>query len=206
MINYNLEAQVEAIFNEIIVKNDLYPFNEPLDENIDFINGLAMQNFRPKEGEKFYPVIKIRELSQGFCDRNSEYCNTDIGESHTISKGDLVFSWSGSLQVAFWTSETCGLNQHLFKVASRKYPKWLVYLWVKYHLFNFQRIAENKGTTFGHIKREDLHNAQIKSLDMDTIKTFDKTFSPILENIIANSSELHYLMELERVILLQLSR
>lgn len=205
-INDNLEAQVEAIFNEIIVEKDLYPFNEPLDKNIDFINGLAMQNFRPEEGEKSYPVIKIRELSQGFCDSNSEYCNTDIGESHTITKGDLVFSWSGSLQSAFWTSETCGLNQHLFKVTSHKYPKWLVYLWVKYHLLNFQRIAENKGTTFGHIKREDLHNAQIKSLDTDTIKTFDKTFSPIIDSIIANSSELHYLMELERIILSQLSR
>ena len=203
--NDNLEAQVEAIFNEIIVEKDLYPFNEPLDKNIDFINGLAMQNFRPEEGEKSYPVIKIRELSQGFCDSNSEYCNTDIGESHTITKGDLVFSWSGSLQSAFWTSETCGLNQHLFKVTSHKYPKWLVYLWVKYHLLNFQRIAENKGTTFGHIKREDLHNAQIKSLDTDTIKTFDKTFSPIIDSIIANSSELHYLMELERIILSQLS-
>jgi len=204
-INDNLELQVEAIFNEKIIKNDSYPFNESLDENINFINGLAMQNFRPKEGQKSFPVIKIRELTQGFCDSSSEYCHTDIGESHTINKGDLVFSWSGSLQTAFWTSETCGLNQHLFKVVSHKYPKWLVYMWVKYHLLSFQRIAENKGTTFGHIKREDLHNAQIKSLDSDAIKSYDKTFSPIVECIIANATELHFLMELQRLVLSQLS-
>ena len=165
-----------------------------------------MQNFRAKEGRKSYPVIKIRELTQGFCDNSSEYCHTDIGESHTVNKGDLVFSWSGSLQAAFWTSETCGLNQHLFKVVSYKYPKWLAYMWIKYHLLSFQRIAENKGTTFGHIKREDLHNAQIKSLDSAAIESYDKTFSPIVESIIANATELHFLMKLQRLVLSQLSR
>ena len=205
-INDNLELQAETVFNEKIIKNNLYPFNESLDKNINFINGLAMQNFRPKEGRKSYPVIKIRELTQGFCDNSSEYCHTDIGESHTVNKGDLVFSWSGSLQVAFWTSETCGLNQHLFKVVSYKYPKWLAYMWIKYHLLSFQRIAENKGTTFGHIKREDLHNAQIKSLDSAAIESYDKTFSPIVESIIANATELHFLMKLQRLVLSQLSR
>ena len=205
-INDNLELQAETVFNKKIIKNNLYPFNESLDKNINFINGLAMQNFRPKEGRKSYPVIKIRELTQGFCDNSSEYCHTDIGESHTVNKGDLVFSWSGSLQAAFWTSETCGLNQHLFKVVSYKYPKWLAYMWVKYHLLSFQRIAENKGTTFGHIKREDLHNAQIKSLDFSAIESYDKTFSPIVESIIANATELHFLMKLQRLVLSQLSR
>lgn len=205
-INDNLELQAETVFNEKIIKNNLYPFNESLDKNINFINGLAMQNFRPKEGRKSYPVIKIRELTQGFCDNSSEYCHTDIGESHTVNKGDLVFSWSGSLQAAFWTSETCGLNQHLFKVVSYKYPKWLAYMWINYHLLSFQRIAENKGTTFGHIKREDLHNAQIKSLDSATIESYDKTFSPIVESIIANATELHFLMKLQRLVLSQLSR
>lgn len=205
-INDNLELQAETVFNKKIIKNNLYPFNESLDKNINFINGLAMQNFRPKEGRKSYPVIKIRELTQGFCDNSSEYCHTDIGESHTVNKGDLVFSWSGSLQAAFWTSETCGLNQHLFKVVSYKYPKWLAYMWVKYHLLSFQRIAENKGTTFGHIKREDLHNAQIKSLDFSAIESYDKIFSPIVESIIANATELHFLMKLQRLVLSQLSR
>ncbi len=162
LLNNNLEAQMQSLFIEKIVNNEAFSTKECLDDNISFINGLAMQKFRPKGKEKSLPVIKIRELSQGYCDDNSEYCTSRIDDTHIITNGDLVFSWSGSLQVSFWTSCTAGLNQHLFKVVSEAYPKWFIYLWTKHHLINFQRIAENKGTTFGHIKREDLHNAKIK--------------------------------------------
>jgi len=205
-INDNLEAQMGTLFDEYVVSNDEYKFNESLDDNIDFINGLAMQNFRPKDDEIALPVIKIRELSQGYCDANSEYCSESIDENHIIHNGNLVFSWSGSLQTAFWTSKTAGLNQHLFKVQSDKYPMWFVYRWVIFHLLNFQRIAENKGTTFGHIKREDLHNAKIKSLDVAKLEALNRIFSPMLNTIIENATELHSLMELQSVMLAQLSR
>ena len=205
-INDNLEAQMKALFDELVITNEEYKFDEALDARISFINGLAMQNFRPQDSESGIPVIKIRELTQGYCDENSEYCNPNIDGSHIIHRGDLVFSWSGSLQAAFWTAETAGLNQHLFKVESECYPKWLVYQWVLFHLLNFQRIAENKGTTFGHIKREDLHAARIKSMRLDSIKRLDNLFNPILSSLICNSTELHSLMDLQRVLLSHLSR
>lgn len=196
---------MKAIFEKNVISNDVYEYNEALDDCIDFINGLAMQNFRPEENESALPVIKIRELSQGFCDANSEYCMPNIDETHIIHNGDLVFSWSGSLQTAIWTASTAGLNQHLFKVQSSKYPLWFVYRWVIYHLLNFQRIAENKGTTFGHIKREDLHSAKIKSLNNEQISKLNQVFNPLLAAVIVNSTELHSLMELQRILLAQLS-
>ena len=195
-----------AMFNELIITNEDYTFNEALDDNIDFINGLAMQNFRPEEDEPHLPVIKIRELSQGFCDGNSEFCKASIDHTHIIHNGDLVFSWSGSLQASFWSANTAGLNQHLFKVVSEKYPKWFVYLWVKYHLLSFQRIAENKGTTFGHIKREDLHSALIKSLDKDARLELNNRFAPILEVVLNNATEILHLMDIQKVLLAKLSR
>ena len=205
-INDNLEAQLTTLFKEKILDNDELAVVEPLDLNIDFINGLAMQNFRPEENEEFLPVIKIRELSQGYCDNNSEFCTNKIDKSHIINKGDLVFSWSGSLQVAFWTSDRAGLNQHLFKVVSATYPQWYVYLWVRHHLLNFQRIAENKGTTFGHIKREDLHSAMIKTVDEYTIASLNKVFSPILSAYLKNAAEVHRLADVQKVLLARLSR
>lgn len=204
-INDNLEAQLTTLFKEKILDSDELAVVEPLDLNIDFINGLAMQNFRPEENEEFLPVIKIRELSQGYCDNNSEFCTDKIDKSHIINKGDLVFSWSGSLQVAFWTSDRAGLNQHLFKVVSATYPQWYVYLWVKHHLLNFQRIAENKGTTFGHIKREDLHSAMIKTVDEYTIASLNKVFSPILSAYLKNAAEVHRLADVQKVLLARLS-
>ena len=205
-INDNLEAQMTALFDELIISNDEFEFDESLDDRIDFVNGLAMQNFRPLESEVGIPVIKIRELTQGYCDENSEFCSPSIDDSHIIRSGDLVFSWSGSLQAAFWTAGTAGLNQHLFKVESSSYPKWFIYKWVLFHLLNFQRIAENKGTTFGHIKREDLHAARIKKLNPDRIAKLNSLFDPILKALICNSKELHDLMELQKVLLSNLSR
>lgn len=204
-INDNLEAQMYALFCELIITNEQLTDKESLDDNINFINGLAMQNFHPEENDVALPVIKIRELSQGFCDKNSEFCKNSIGKSHIIENGDLVFSWSGSLQVAFWTSNIAGLNQHLFKVESMIYPKWYVYLWIIHHLLNFQRIAENKGTTFGHIKREDLHNTKIKTLKETEQSKLNKVFDPILNALIVNATETHYLMDMQEVILTQLS-
>ncbi len=205
-INDNLEAQMEALSDEHVVNAEAFDYNESLDENIDFINGLAMQNFRPKCNDDAIPVIKIRELTQGYCDNNSEYCSKSIDETHIIRNGDLVFSWSGSLQAAFWTSQTAGLNQHLFKVQSNKYPMWFVYRWVIHHLLSFKRIAENKGTTFGHIKREDLHAAKIKSLNNEKLDILNRVFTPLLKAIVRNATELHSLMELQSVLLAQLSR
>ena len=205
-INDNLEAAMRALFEHFVVSNEAYDFDEAIDDKIDFINGLAMQNYRPEKDETPIPVIKIRELSQGYCDENSEFCSNHIDKSHIIQNGDLVFSWSGSLQASFWTSQTAGLNQHLFKVQSDEYPLWFVYEWVTFHLLNFQRIAENKGTTFGHIKREDLHNAKIKSVGIDEINKLNNLFQPLLNTIIANSTELHSLMNYQRVLLARLSR
>ncbi len=195
-----------ALFDELIISNDEFAFDESLDDRIDFINGLAMQNFRPRENEIGIPVIKIRELSQGYCDENSEFCSPSIDDSHIIRNGDLVFSWSGSLQAAFWTAGTAGLNQHLFKVESLSYPEWFIYKWVLFHLLNFQRIAENKGTTFGHIKREDLHAARIKKLNPVRITELNSYFDPILKALLCNSKEMHNLMELQKVLLSNLSR
>ena len=205
-LNDNLEAAMRALFEHFVVSNEAYDFDEAIDDKIDFINGLAMQNYRPEKDETPIPVIKIRELSQGYCDENSEFCSNHIDKSHIIQNGDLVFSWSGSLQASFWTSQTAGLNQHLFKVQSDEYPLWFVYEWVTFHLLNFQRIAENKGTTFGHIKREDLHNAKIKSVGIDEINKLNNLFQPLLNTIIANSTELHSLMNYQRVLLARLSR
>ena len=197
---------MQSLFIEKIVNNEAFSTKECLDDNISFINGPAMQKFRPKGKEKSLPVIKIRELSQGYCDDNSEYCTSRIDDTHIITNGDLVFSWSGSLQVSFWTSCTAGLNQHLFKVVSEAYPKWFIYLWTKHHLINFQRIAENKGTTFGHIKREDLHNAKIKVLNDNEFQYLNKIFTPLLDSILANASEISHLNKLQKVLLSTLSR
>jgi type I restriction enzyme S subunit len=203
-LNDNLEATAQALFAERVLSAEDWD-TAPLDKDISFVNGLAMQNFRPDEGESSLPVIKIRELNQGYCDGSSEYCIAEIGTANTIHTGDLVFSWSGSLMIDVWCDEKAGLNQHLFKVTSKKYPKWFCYLWVKNHLLNFQRIAENKGTTFGHIKREDLHNAEIVVPPKPELVAMDKVFEPLFSQRSENGIEILRLAKLQNLLLAKLS-
>ena len=76
-----------------------------------------------------------------------------------IDDGDIVFSWSGSLLVRTWCGGRAALNQHLFKVTSDRYPKWFYLHSILSHFPEFQRIAKDKATTMGHIRRHHLTDA-----------------------------------------------
>jgi type I restriction enzyme S subunit len=126
----------------------------------DFINGLAMQNYRPEKDEGGLPVIKIRELKDGYS-INTDRATKNLDAKYIVNNGDVVFSWSGSLELDLWKYDTGALNQHLFKVTSEKYPKWFYYHWIKHYLPQLRQIAEDKATTMGHIKRDHLKESLI---------------------------------------------
>lgn len=155
-----------------------------LDEIANYQNGLALQKFRPENENEFLPVVKIAQLRQGYAD-GEEKARVDIKPECIIDNGDVVFSWSGSLLVDFWCGGKAALNQHLFKVTSNNYPKWFYYLWTKYHLTEFQRIAADKAVTMGHIKREHLSQALCAVPDDDFLNLCN-SISNILDLIIAN--------------------
>lgn len=116
---------------------------EGLDSIADFLNGLALQKYPPENQKEFLPVIKIRELKSGITN-NTDKANKDIPSQYIIENGDVIFSWSGTLEVVIWCFGKGALNQHLFKVTSNKYPKWFYYQWTLHHLSNFQAIATVK--------------------------------------------------------------
>ena len=191
-VNKNLEQQAQAIFiNEFLslktLPDDWKQAN--LIDIADYINGLAMQKYRPTGEEIGISVLKIRELRQGFCDNNSELCSPNIKNEYIIHDGDVIFSWSGSLLVDFWCGGICGLNQHLFKVTSSKYDKWFYYAWTKHHLDRFISVAADKATTMGHIKRDELAKAEVfipNELDYSRIGAL---LQPIYDLIISSRIE-----------------
>lgn len=155
-----------------------------LDEIADFLNGLAMQKYRPQNGEKGIPVLKIRELRQGRIDNNSDICSENINADYVVEDGDIIFSWSGSLLVDIWCGGKVGLNQHLFKVTSKDYEKWFYYYWTKYHLDRFIHIAEAKATTMGHIRRKDLSDSKVLIPTQNVYEKANNILKPIIELII----------------------
>ncbi len=198
-IYYNLEQQAQSIFVHEFFSFDGLPdgWHESCLLGIaDYLNGLAMQKYRPKDDEQGIPVLKIRELRQGSCDLNSELCSSSIKPEYIVQDGDVIFSWSGSLLVDFWCGGVCGLNQHLFKVTSSNYDKWFYYAWTKHHLQKFAAIAVGMATTMGHIKREELAKAKViipSKLDYERIGGL---LAPIYELEIANRIENRMLAKL----------
>ena len=199
-INKNLEAQAQAIFKSWFV--DFEPFQDgefvesemglipkgwsvqPLTSIAEYLNGLAMQKYRPMEYERGIPVLKIKELRQGQCDNSSELCSQSIKPDYVIHDGDVVFSWSGTLFLDIWCGGVCGLNQHLFKITSKVYDKWLYYFWTKHYLDEFISIAAGKATTMGHIKRGDLEKSLVIIPEETVYKKASKLLTPILDQII----------------------
>lgn len=200
-INRNLEEQAQAIFKNWFI--DFEPFGGEmpndwktgsLSDIADYLNGLAMQKFRPKDDEIGLPVLKIKELRQGFAGEDAELCSPGIKSEYIVNDGDVIFSWSGSLLVDLWCGGKCGLNQHLFKVTSERYDKWFYYMWTKHHLDRFIFLAADKATTMGHIKCEELDKAEVyipPSADYDKI---GRLLEPIIETIIAKKVENRHLI------------
>ena len=200
-INADLEEMAQAIFKNWFV--DFEPFKDGkfvdselgmipdgwkvgrLTEIASYMNGLAMQKFPPENNEDSLPVLKIKELGQGFCGTDSDRCSCNIKDECKIHNGDVIFSWSGTLLVDVWCGGDCGLNQHLFKVTSKDYSKWFYYYWTKHHLQEFIHIAKDKAVTMGHIKRGHLEEAMVAIPDNDSMEKAHELFEPILSKMIS---------------------
>lgn len=167
----------------------------------DYKNGLAMQKFRPEGNDSGLPVLKIRELNQGYCDSDAERCRSSIDEAVKIHDGDLVFSWSGTLLLDFWTGGNAGLNQHLFKVTSASFPKWFYYMWTKRHMQKFVSLARDRATTMGHIKRSALAESMVFIPPKSDMHRLTAQCQPILDQKLCRRIENRGLERIRDVLL-----
>lgn len=190
--NSTLEALAETLFYQWFIEEAEESWErKSLDQIAKYLNGLALQKY-PVNGGDSLPVIKIRELNQGITDSTGR-CSRAIPEQYIIQDGDILFSWSGSLQIAIWHDEEGALNQHLFKVTSDNYPKWFYYLATKHHMEEFRAIAESKSTTMGHIQRHHLTEAFIRIPPEDLFNQYDDNISPLIEKLIKNNAQIKIL-------------
>ena len=157
----------------------------------NFYNGLAMQKYRPDTNEDDYlPVIKIREMMNGFT-KDTEKARLDIPTEAVVERGDILFSWSATLEVIIWGKERGALNQHIFKVTSETYPKSFIYFELKSYLKVFKAIAELRKTTMGHITQDHLKQAKIVVPPIELISKLDAKLQPIMsqQQILENQNQ-----------------
>ncbi|MBE3064220.1 MAG: restriction endonuclease subunit S [Spirochaetes bacterium] len=170
----------------------------PLDSVADFLNGLALQRYPPRDGDVL-PVIKIAEL-RAETSVGADLCG-GVPSEYVIDDGDVIFSWSGSLMVDVWCGGMGALNQHLFKVTSREVPKWFYLGWLNEHLPEFQAIAADKATTMGHIRRFHLTEAKVLRPPEPLMDAMTSVQQPLLEKVIHNRLESRALAELRDTLL-----
>ncbi|EGR3066528.1 restriction endonuclease subunit S [Vibrio parahaemolyticus] len=160
-----------------------------------FTNGIACQKYYPSNDEPTYKVIKIREFSSGF-DERSECVRRSVPKKVIVKDGDILFSWSATLEVKLWTGGTGALNQHIFKVTSESYPKTFYYFEVLKYLEYFKMVAKLRKTTMGHITKDHLISSRISLPPKELIKAMDIKLSPIFKKMVINYQQS---LELEKL-------
>lgn len=171
-----------------------------LDSIADYLNGLAMQKFPPESDTEFLPVIKIAQLRAGNTN-GADKASTKLKPEYIVEDGDVLFSWSGSLEVEVWTGGRGALNQHLFKITSGEVPKWFYYYATRQHLADFRTIAASKATTMGHIQRGHLSAAKIAVPPPDEMTKHDAVIAPLFEQTINNALQARTLANLRDALL-----
>lgn len=200
-LNDYLAELLDVLFVDMLNDADASWERLSLLDIASYKNGLAMQKFRPAPGDPGLPVLKIKELGQGVCTPDSERCASTIDESVKIHDGNLVFSWSGTLLLDFWAGGDAGLNQHLFKVTSDRYPSWLYYLWTKHHMDRFIMLAKDRATTMGHIKRSALAESEVLIPPVEQLEVLTRRMQPIVDELVVNKIQSRNLADLRDVLL-----
>lgn len=145
-----------------------------------FVNGGAFTKDATGTGR---PVLRIKELNSGISNA-TVFNDLDAKDDNIASHHDLLFSWSGSLDVYRWYGPKALINQHIFKVLPLDgFPGWFVEGWIRHHLPEFRAIAKDKATTMGHIKREHLTQATVRIPPHEVIVGLDDVLSPLDQQI-----------------------
>ncbi len=151
-----------------------------------FVNGRAFTKDANGQGR---PILRIKELNSGLSDATL-YSDVEANNDNIAHHHDLLFAWSGSLDLYRWHGPESLINQHIFKVLPLDgFPAWFVAGWVREYMPEFQRIAKDKATTMGHIKREHLTQASVKIPPRPPLCELDAALSPIDAQIGALAAE-----------------
>ncbi|WP_223169932.1 restriction endonuclease subunit S [Neisseria sp. RH3002v2f] len=166
-----------------------------------YFNGLALQKYRPEnEFDDFLPVIKIREMNEGVS-LNTERAKTNIPKEAIIDDGDILFSWSATLEIKIWSQGKGALNQHIFKVTSSEYPKYFFYFELLNYLKHFKMIADLRKTTMGHITQDHLKQAYICIPSQLLLEKMERIVTPIFQKMLITQKQNHQLTQLRDFLL-----
>lgn len=110
--------------------------------------------FKPEDwGGVGLPIIRISQLTS---DGEPNYFSGEIDEELKVVDGDLLFSWSATIDSYIWNGGPAWLNQHIFKVTpTNEADRTYLYYLIK-HVAPKLADVDAHGSTMRHIKKESL--------------------------------------------------
>ncbi|MCS4038729.1 restriction endonuclease subunit S [Salinibacter ruber] len=166
----------------------------------DYINGYM---FSPDDrGNEGLPIVRIAQLTGE--DEEFDRYDGDLEEKYKITKGDLLFSWSATLDAFVWSQGPAWLNQHIFRVepipkVDRRYLGYCLKSIIPV------LVRDSHGSTMQHIKRQALkdHSIALPPLvEQRAIATFLDRETERIDTLIEKKERLIDLLEEKRTALI----
>lgn len=166
----------------------------------NFINGFP---FKPEDWEaNGLPIIRIQNLT----DSSKPYNLTTrkIPERYTVRKGDVLVSWSATIDVFEWESSDALLNQHIFKVEfdHKKIDKQYFKKALKKTIADLSKYAH--GSTMKHVVKKDFESHQIPLPPLDDQIRIAHLLSKVERLIAQRKQHLKQLDELLKSVFLEM--
>jgi type I restriction enzyme S subunit len=162
-----------------------------------FVNGKAFTKRATGLGR---PILRIRELNNGV-DASTLLNDVEAPDDAIARAGDILFAWSGSLDVYRWGGDEALINQHIFKVIPAGVPAWFVYGWIRQHMPAFQGFARDRAVTMGHIRRHHLDDAIVVKPSFEAIGAAKSLLDPVDDQIRALVAETRTLIAIRDALL-----
>ena len=172
----------------------------------DFINGASYKAFEPNALRRGLPIIKIAELKAGVTAQTG-FSDLEMPEKYRISRGEILFSWSGnpdtSIDTFVWSYDDAWLNQHIFKVVpAGSEERAFVLLALKYFKPVFTELARNKQTTgLGHVTVADLKRLQIVKPTPQILAAWNEVVAPVIDRAFTMLQQAQTLAQLRDTLL-----
>ncbi len=171
-----------------------------ISEVAKFVNGFP---FKPSDWcSTGYKIIRIQNLS----DHSKPFNRTqnEVPARYLVKRGDILVSWSATIDVFEWDDEDAYLNQHIFKVDynPHKVDKQYFKLSLKNTVRELGKFAH--GSTMKHVVKGDFDNHQIPLPPLDDQVRIATLLSKVENLISRRRKQLKQLDELLKSVFLEM--
>lgn len=123
----------------------------------DYINGYA---FKPSDWSNAgLPIIRIQNLTKETAEIN--YFNGKIDPKYYVYEGDILISWSATIDIFVWLRGKAVLNQHIFKVNVNEKKVKKDYFFYALKIALYEMSNDKHGSAMQHVTKNIFDNYKI---------------------------------------------